>query len=124
LKILIDMNLSPRWASYLAARGLDAVHWSNLGLASAPDVEIMNYARESDYVVLTHDLDFGAILAVTRGEKPASSRCARMTSAPEAIGSQIIGAIRQMTLELDRGALLTVDSKRTRIRILPLRLKD
>lgn len=31
----------------------------------------MAYARSNNYVVLTHDLDFGAILAATHGEKPS-----------------------------------------------------
>jgi predicted nuclease of predicted toxin-antitoxin system len=31
----------------------------------------MAYTAARGYIVLTHDLDFGAILAVTRGEKPS-----------------------------------------------------
>ncbi len=30
----------------------------------------MAHPKASDYVALTHDLDFSAILAVTGGEKP------------------------------------------------------
>jgi predicted nuclease of predicted toxin-antitoxin system len=39
---------------------------------------------------------------------------------PEAIGESVIAAVRQMAPELEEGALLTVDSNRTRLRILPL----
>ena len=31
MKVLIDMNLSPRWATVLTHAGLEAVHWSRLG---------------------------------------------------------------------------------------------
>lgn len=71
MKLLVDMNLSPRWAGMLADAGIEAAHWSTLGANNAPDSEIMAYARVNDYVVLTHDLDFSAILAATHGEKPS-----------------------------------------------------
>jgi predicted nuclease of predicted toxin-antitoxin system len=41
---------------------------------------------------------------------------------PQAIGGPVIGALRQMAAELDAGALLTVDPKRTRLRVLPLQM--
>lgn len=71
MTLLIDMNLSPRWASYLVDAGIEAAHWSTLGAANAPNVETMAFARVNGYVVLTHDLDFNAILAVTHGLKPS-----------------------------------------------------
>jgi predicted nuclease of predicted toxin-antitoxin system len=71
MKLLIDMNLSPRWMGWLQAEGLEAVHWSSVGRANAPDSEIMAYARESGFFVLTHDLDFGSILAATQGKSPS-----------------------------------------------------
>lgn len=51
------------------------------GRVDAPDSEIMAFAAAGEFVVLTHDLDFGAILAVTHGEKPASYNSARKMSA-------------------------------------------
>jgi predicted nuclease of predicted toxin-antitoxin system len=48
MKLLVDMNLSPRWASFLAASKVEAVHWSRAGAVTAPDTEIMAYAREHD----------------------------------------------------------------------------
>jgi predicted nuclease of predicted toxin-antitoxin system len=65
------MDLSPRWVDIFATVGLEAAHWSVLGLRNAPDVEIMACARTQDHVVLTHDLDFGMILAATQGDKPS-----------------------------------------------------
>jgi len=44
MKLLVDMNLSPRWISFLADTGIEAVHWSTLGANNAPDSEIMAYA--------------------------------------------------------------------------------
>ncbi|ASV34573.1 hypothetical protein CJJ18_11365 (plasmid) [Candidatus Williamhamiltonella defendens] len=123
MKLLIDMNLSPRWSNVLATAGIDAVHWSTLGANNAPDSEIMAYARTNDYIVLTHDLDFSAILAVTHGEKPSVIQVRTNDVSPDVIGKQIVTALNQMASELEAGALLTVDTNRTRLRVLPLQKK-
>lgn len=120
MKLLVDMNLSPRWVGRLAEAGIEAAHWSSVGPYNASDPEIMGYASANGYVVLTHDLDFGAILAATRGEKPSVVQIRSEDVSPDAIGKQVISALRQMEFELELGALLTIDPRRTRIRILPL----
>ena len=119
MKLLVDMNLSPRWVGLLADAGIDAQHWSTLGAGNAPDSEIMAYAKANDCVVLTHDLDFGAILAATLGSKPSVVQIRAEDVSPETIGRYVIAAVRQMAPELAQGALLTVDTNRTRLRVLP-----
>lgn len=119
MKLLVDMNLSPRWVQVLADAGINASHWSTLGANNAPDSEIMAYASGNDYVVLTHDLDFGAILAATHGKKPSVVQIRAEDVSPEVIGKRVIIALRQMDSELEEGALLTVDPIRTRLRVLP-----
>ena len=71
MKILLDMNLSPAWVATLAAAGFEAVHWINVGKPDALDSEIMRWALGNDYVVFTHDLDFGDILAATNANAPS-----------------------------------------------------
>lgn len=120
MKLLVDMNLSPRWIGLLVNSGIEAAHWSTLGANNAPDTEIMTYASANGYVVLTHDLDFSAILAATHGEKPSVVQIRADDVSPDVIGLQVITALRQMASELADGALLTIDPKRTRMRLLPL----
>ncbi len=124
MKLLLDMNLSPRWVGTLTNAGFEAAHWSMLGAKNAPDSEIMIYAKENNYVVLTHDLDFSAILAATHGEKPSVVQIRSDDVNPDVIGQQTIIALRQMESELAEGALLTIDQSRTRLRVLPLRPKE
>ncbi len=83
----------------------------------------MAFAKANDYVVLTHDLDFSAILAATHGDKPSVVQIRSDNISPEAIGAPVISALQQMAAELDDGALITVDPNRTRLTILPLGLK-
>ena len=120
MRVLLDMNLTPRWVRMLADAGIEAVHWSVLGANDAPDLEVMEYARVNDCVVLTHDLDFGAILAATQGEKPSVVQIRAEDVSPDVIGNPVIAALRQMATELENGALLTVEPARTRLRLLPL----
>ena len=124
MKLLVDMNLSPRWIALLRDSGVDAVHWSVVGKINAPDTEIMAYAMSNDCIVLTHDLDFSAILAATQGEKPSVVQIRADDVSPDAIGMQVVAALRQMESELEAGALLTIDPSRTRLNLLPLRRKE
>lgn len=121
MKLLVDMNLSPRWVSVLADAGIEAAHWSALGAINAPDPEIMAYASANDYMVLTYDLDFSAILAATQGEKPSVVQIRAEDVSPDVIGKQVVKALKQMAPELEEGALLTIDPGRTRLRVLPLK---
>jgi len=84
----------------------------------------MAYAAQHDYVVLTHDLDFSAILAATHGEKPSVVQIRTEDVSPHVIGSQVTAALRHMEPELQAGALLTIDRRRTRVRLLPLVSKE
>ena len=45
MKLLADMNLSLTWADRLARSVFEAVHWSTIGAATAPDVEILAWAN-------------------------------------------------------------------------------
>lgn len=124
MKLLVDMNLSPRWVSMLTDAGVEAVHWSTVGAMNAPDTEIMAYAMVNEFVVLTHDLDFSAILAATHGEKPSVVQLRADDVSPDVIGRQVLIALRQMEAELHEGALVTIDPNRTRLRVLPLQRKE
>jgi len=71
VNILVDMNLSPEWCKTLRSGGVNATHGSEVGDPRATDAELMEWASINDYVVLTNDLDFGAILASTQARGPS-----------------------------------------------------
>jgi predicted nuclease of predicted toxin-antitoxin system len=120
MKLLIDMNLSPKWIVLLKNSGFEALHWSNVGQTNARDSEIMAWAAANGYVVVTHDLDFSAILAVTQGVAPSVVQIRAEDVSPDVIGTKIARALHQMESELEAGALLSIDDKTMRLRILPL----
>jgi len=124
MKLLVDMNLSPKWIELLQSAGWEAVHWSTVGRRDAPDREIMAHAASHGFVVLTHDLDFGAILAVTHATKPSVALIRSDDVSTGAIGGKTVAALHQMEREMETGALLAIEADRTRLRLLPLKSED
>ena len=121
MKLLIDMSLAPLWAEVLERHGWEAVHWSVVGDPRATDRTIMEWARVNGYVVFTHDLDFGAILAATGSTGPSVIQVRAQDVTPDHLEDIVTRALRQHTPMLEGGALITIDAARTRSRILPLR---
>jgi len=58
VRCLIDNQLPPALARFLNARGIDAKHVSELGLAEASDAEIWKYATDTGSVLISKDQDF------------------------------------------------------------------
>jgi predicted nuclease of predicted toxin-antitoxin system len=70
VKFLVDMPLSPLLAAWLKAKGHDAVHAIHLAMGRAPDSDILEHARIDQRIVITADLDYPRLLAITRAEGP------------------------------------------------------
>jgi predicted nuclease of predicted toxin-antitoxin system len=121
VKLVVDMNLSPSWAARLTRLGFEAVHWSTIGAPTAPDDEILAWAREHGYVVITNDLDFSAILAATKGQKPSVLQIRNQDLLSDAAMNSVATAIEAFRPDIEAGALLSIDESGTRVRMLPLR---
>ena len=121
MRLLIDVNLAPRWVPWLAAHGLIAEHWTALGDPRAPDTEIMRWARANGRVVFTHDLDFGHLLAMSGDNGPSVIQVRCPDPSPELIGGVVLRALDQFASQIETGALVVVEEKRQRVRLLPLR---
>ncbi len=120
MKLLLDMNLSPAWVDVLKAEGWETAHWFDIGEIKAPDVEIMAWAKEQRYCVLTNDLDFSAILAATRAEGPSVIQIRAQDLAPATLGPMLLSMLHQYSDRLMGGAILTLDARGARVRTLPL----
>jgi predicted nuclease of predicted toxin-antitoxin system len=120
VKLLVDMNLSVEWVAELSSHGWSAVHWSTVGDPSAEDSVIMAWATTYGYVVFTHDLDFGTTLALTHAAGPSVLQVRGQCVLPEDIGPVVIAALQQHDAALAAGALVVVDLRKSRVRVLPL----
>lgn len=121
MKLLLDMNLSPRWVGFFEENGFEAIHWSTIGEPNAPDSVIMAWARDRGFVVITHDLDFSALLAVTEAVGPSVVQVRTQDVLPDAIGPDVVRVLREHGTALDEGAIVSVDQLASRVRVLPIR---
>jgi predicted nuclease of predicted toxin-antitoxin system len=119
MKLLIDMNLSPDWVEVFERNGWPALHWSTVGDPCATDQIIMDWAHVNGYVVFTHDLDFGTLLAVTHASGPSVIQVRTQDVMPRRLGDMMVQTLRQHESLLGSGALITVDEAKSRVRILP-----
>jgi predicted nuclease of predicted toxin-antitoxin system len=81
----------------------------------------MRYAREHGYVVFTHDLDFGALLALTRAQGPSVLQVRTQNVLPGAIADLVMKVLIAHASVFDPVALVTVDERNARVRVLPIR---
>ena len=121
MKIVVDMNLTRDWLPELHAMGHEAIHWSAVGAVDAPDMAIMEWARINDHIVMTSDLDFAELLAVGGGEKPSVIQLRLGRHIPMKIAGLLASALIKSEFELATGALLSLDHKSNRLRLLPLK---
>lgn len=121
MKLLVDLNLSPSWVDRLARHGFEAVHWSTIGAATAPDVEILSWANEHGFVLVTNDLDFSSILAAGGNQTPSVLQIRTQDLLSDVVVNTVVHALEAHREDIERGALLSIDEASTRVRMLPLR---
>jgi predicted nuclease of predicted toxin-antitoxin system len=120
VQLVVDMNLSVDWIAALAQHGWSAAHWSTIGDPRAEDSAIMAWALANGYVVFTHDLDFGTILALTHGSGPSVLQVRGQDVLPEHMGPVVFAALRQYDAALAAGAIVVVEERKSRVRVLPV----
>ena len=70
--------------------------------------------------ILTHDLDFGTILAQTHATGPSVVQIRSQDTFPSAVGNAVVAALQQCDADLRSGAIVVVDISRLRVRVLPI----
>ena len=66
MKFLVDANLPPALAQWLASEGHEAQHVADFGMAAMPDREIWQRARDLNACIVTKDEDFVLLQALDR----------------------------------------------------------
>lgn len=120
MKLLLDQGTPRSAATLLRQAGFDAVHTGEIGLAEAPDEEILRRALLEDRVVVTLDADFHALLALSQASKPSVVRIRLQGLRAEELCRVLRNVIQQCLADLDRGAMLSVQENRIRIHRLPV----
>lgn len=120
MKFLADMGISPRTVDRLQEWGYDAVHLHELGLDCLPDGDILDKARRENWIVLTHDLDFGELLAISRAELPSVITFRLRDMRADNVNRHLVALLARHPSSLEQGAIITVTERRIRVRALPI----
>jgi predicted nuclease of predicted toxin-antitoxin system len=122
MRFLIDANLPPRVAASLSSAGFESVHVGDVGLLTAADKAILDYAAANGLVIVSADTDFGELLALSRGSVRPSAVLLRSADrlSPEQQAALLAANLPAVADELKTGAVVTIARGRVRIRSLPI----
>lgn len=121
MRFLVDNALSYRVAEMLCVAEHDAIHVRDIQLGEAPDQTILEYAQLEDRVIVSADMDFGALLAKRKASKPSFIllRWAGLRQAEEQV-RVILANLPNIGDALDLGAVIVIEPTRIRVRSLPI----
>jgi predicted nuclease of predicted toxin-antitoxin system len=121
LRFIAELHISPITVDFLRAEGWD-VEWVWKELSPfASDAEILEHARREDRAVLTQDLDFSALLALSGQDRPSLLTLRLSDADPEVVARKIIGARHEVEPRLAEGYAITIEEQAIRFRKLPIR---
>ncbi|MGI8906175.1 MAG: DUF5615 family PIN-like protein [Candidatus Sumerlaeaceae bacterium] len=72
------------------------------------------------YTIITHDLDFGTLLALSRAAGPSIVLVRGEDVIASAENDVLVRCLNRFRNELERGALISLTPQNERVRILPL----
>jgi predicted nuclease of predicted toxin-antitoxin system len=121
MKFLIDMPASPTLVMWLSLRGHNAVHAQEIGLATVGDSLILARARTEGRIVITVDLDFGRMLALSEAEGPGVILFRGGNYSEIEMQDLLARVLDSVAEEVMAKAICVVDKKRIRMTRLPLR---
>ena len=85
-----------------------------------PDPMILQKARTERRILLTHDLDFGNLLAASGDRLPSVIIFRFPTMRPDIVNRYLLSIIAEFENVLESGAVISVSLRRIRSRRLPI----
>jgi predicted nuclease of predicted toxin-antitoxin system len=114
------MGVDVRVGTWLREKGHESLHLRDQGLQRLPNGEIFTKAISENRIILTFDLDFGEIAALTGGRK-ASVVVFRLHNTRTAhVLERLASVLADCSSILEKGAIVVVEENRHRIRQLPV----
>jgi predicted nuclease of predicted toxin-antitoxin system len=120
LRFIADINISPQTVAALQKQGWQIARSSQWLPTTATDDEILEFARREVCVVITQDLDFSALLALSGHERPSLITLRLSTSEPEVVTIRLLEAASLLEKALAESCAITIEDSVVRIRKLPI----
>jgi len=123
MNFLLDMGISPKTVSFLKSLGYDAMHLHQEGLEKLSDSKILEKARVDGSILITHDLDFGDLLAASDARLPSVIIFRLRNMRPERVNLHLNRILSQHAKDLEQGVIITISEGSIRTRPLPIHTK-
>lgn len=120
MRFLADMGISPITVAFLREHGHDALHLHEQDLDRLQDSAILEKALEESRVILTHDLDFGELIAASRAKLPSIIIFRLRNMRPERVNGHLHRLVSEYRESLEQGAVISVTEGQIRVRMLPI----
>jgi predicted nuclease of predicted toxin-antitoxin system len=114
------MNLPRELGGRLSSLGHACRHVGDVGLAAAKDEAIVAEAKQTREVTLTHDLDYGAILAFSGEDAPSVIIIRMMNTYPDRLLARLTAVLPDVERALAEGAIVALEDAAARVRRLPI----
>lgn len=120
MKFLADMGISQSTVRWLRENGYDAIHLREENLHKMSDEQIIEKGRRENRVILTCDLHFGYIMAVSRNICPSVITFRLDDESPNNINNKLKQVLDESRIALEIGAIISVEETKYRVRLLPI----
>lgn len=87
----------------------------------AKDSEIVTLARLQDWIILTQDLDFSALIARSGETRPSVISLRLQDASPARVTQLLLSILPSLQKDLIQGAIVSIDEGGIRIRMLPVK---
>lgn len=120
MRLLTDLHVSRRTVEALQRFGHDVSTVAEALAPTATDQEIVDEAIRDDRVIVTQDLDFSALVAVSGRSVPSVVSLRLSSSRVEVVNARLELVLLALESELNAGAIVVVEDVRVRSRKLPV----
>lgn len=117
-KFLADMPISPKTVEHIRRLGVECRHLTEFKMEKTSDEEIIKFAKENGFTILTEDLDFGTILSYTQEIEPCVV-ILRVGNLNTAKINRLIEKTLDQIMDQDN-AIIIIERTRIRIKKLPI----
>lgn len=118
-RFLADVGVSGRVVSWLRNNGHDVVRLVEDRLHRMPDENIFAKCHRESRILLTFDLDFGEIIASSRGVVVSVVLFRLTDTSPPFLIRRLDRVLQESLPALTEGAIIVVEDGRHRVRRLP-----
>jgi predicted nuclease of predicted toxin-antitoxin system len=120
MRLLADLHISPRTVQFLRSLGHDVTRVNEILPPTSNDQTVVKQAAQDTRAILTQDLDYSAIIALSGAKTPSLISLRLSSSRIEHVNTVLEKILPQIEQDVLSGMIITVEDSRIRRRSLPI----